>query len=193
MRLVSQAHKAEDAEALMHAQLADARDQQLRRRRAILERAPELASQAGLRPDGVRKFRASLEALDVQLEAEARGQSVQHPRARSGARLPACMARHRPERSPGACAFGVLRAQNALPLHAAPSVATFPRVRAGLGPGRSHSGSCRCALSPHGRGASPPETCRRLTRRRASPSPHPPTADPRPPPAATAAKKTQIW
>mmetsp|Transcript_88657 Transcript_88657/g.266723 ORF Transcript_88657/g.266723 Transcript_88657/m.266723 type:complete len:165 (-) Transcript_88657:217-711(-) len=79
MRLVSQAHKAEDAEALMHAQLADARDQQLRRRRAILERAPELASQAGLRPDGVRKFRASLEALDVQLEAEVSGPGAPTP------------------------------------------------------------------------------------------------------------------
>ena len=92
MRLVSQAHKAEDAEAVLHAQLADARDQQLRRRRAMLERAPELASQAGLRADGVRKFRASLEALDAQLDAEARRRSCSS-RARSGAGVAAWMAR----------------------------------------------------------------------------------------------------
>ena len=76
MKLTSQAHKAEDAQALLQAQLVDARDMELRRRRAMLEQEPELARQAGLRADGVKKFTASLTALDAQLATEVGAQTT---------------------------------------------------------------------------------------------------------------------
>lgn len=67
-RLVSQAHKAEETEVMLQAQLDNERKRLLLRRRAMLEQAPELARQAGLHRDGVLKLEESLKNLDKQLE-----------------------------------------------------------------------------------------------------------------------------
>ena len=72
MRLVNQAHVAEDTEEALREQLHRAVELRETRRTAMNERVPELARQAGLRADGVVRLKALLLAVDEELQAEVK-------------------------------------------------------------------------------------------------------------------------